>query len=625
MPTLTTSLAPEDRLEAVSDDHEALVVPASKDWLPNMIFAMKKMASGTQYLSLPYVQTALGAVVLLLETVEKVMKNRDDLRDLCSSVVEIILVIRGEVLAHESTINNRFVVLCEDFIEVVKVLRHGLDKLQKSRQGIHGRFKEMIGATRIADEIGRYRTRMNDLRSNFMLVATLDTNFNVADVHNRLGAIPIIQNATMPAQYRQLIMGDVNLLYESAMENKVRRIKIFTARIAGEAFPMTVATYEEEPEWQKDLALYSGRRPRSDLVWACIEGMLVSTIRVRKEPIQLCLTMPDEEWSYSVDQFTEMLSAWYSGLYKFQPSTSVVAPIVSNCSYPRLHKTFTQEFGWTEFYGTLIAPWKGGPFVPMHAQGQYPLGVMVEDSNHGDGQRPRIPFRPLTLIPHSFDVQFKDWSIGSQSKFAITEPYNATWAKFTFPPHSFKVGLNPRQQSIMAFMKLDNAGVSILHHAWLSQGNMFVRGGQKDSGFQWGTIPSCFGYRKINFDFLGIVDMITCHLRLDQAFENLLHTDGMTMECHLFVCPLTIRGRCIPALPESDYYYWATDPVGEKRLSQQESDNLGLPRFILEFRHWATFWQPYHYSAVRDFHRGKGFNPYSLDVTNLLGLPVIEM
>jgi hypothetical protein len=43
-------------------------------------------------------------------------------------------------------------------------------------------------------------------------------------------------------------MGDVNLLYETAIENKIRRIKIFKAQIVGESSAMTVAKYENDQE-----------------------------------------------------------------------------------------------------------------------------------------------------------------------------------------------------------------------------------------------------------------------------------------------------------------------------------------------------------------------------------------
>lgn len=129
------------------------------------------------------------------------------------------------------------------------------------------------------------------------------------------------------------------------------------------------------------------------------------------------------------------------------------------------------------------------------------------------------------------------------------------------------------------------------------------------------------GIRSINVGFPGLIDMISCHLFFDQSFESLLHPDGTTLEYHLFLCPLTTGPRHTLALPEFDHYYWAKDPEGDMRLSKEESDHLGLPRFKLRVYPWATFWEPYHYGAVREFHEGRGFNPGSQD----MGLPLVKM
>ncbi|KAJ7440886.1 hypothetical protein FB451DRAFT_988636, partial [Mycena latifolia] len=75
----------------------------------------------------------------------------------------------------------------------------------------------------------------------------------------------------------------------------------------------------------------------------------------------------------------------------------------------------------------------------------------------------------------------------------------------------------------------------------------------------------------------------------------------------------------------SDHFYWSVDPLGTTRLSQDECDFLGIPRLTFEFVLGASFWQEYHYSAIRSLSLAKGFDPYSTDVTRLLGLPLIEM
>jgi hypothetical protein len=51
-----------------------------------------------------------------LTTAQKVKKNRDDLLDLCESIVEIVHLLEAEVSAHGDVAGMRFMGLCEDFI-----------------------------------------------------------------------------------------------------------------------------------------------------------------------------------------------------------------------------------------------------------------------------------------------------------------------------------------------------------------------------------------------------------------------------------------------------------------------------------------------------------------------------
>lgn len=51
----------------------------------------------------------------------------------------------------------------------IRVLQDGLEKLLQRRQGFRGKLQEIIRASRIAEEIGRYRIRIHELRSNFLV------------------------------------------------------------------------------------------------------------------------------------------------------------------------------------------------------------------------------------------------------------------------------------------------------------------------------------------------------------------------------------------------------------------------------------------------------------------------
>ncbi|KAJ7107547.1 hypothetical protein C8R44DRAFT_858016 [Mycena epipterygia] len=651
----------EDLHLGVHGDLRLVACSGSKDWLANMIFAVKTMAAGAEFLPLPYIRPAFGTVVLFLETVD-ITKHRDNLKDLCASMVEILIILREEISAHGDATAVRFMGLCQNFVVFLEFLQDELETFRKSRQGIRGRFKEIIRATSVADQLERYRTRLSEMRSNFLLLATIDTNLNVTGIQQSIAHIQNKQSipGTGSGQFRHIALGDINLLYETSTANKIHKIKIFTARISGETSEMTVAKYDNEAEASNirpflaavrvshspgfqalifydvtvlelmPLAVYRQfHRPSSDLVWACIEGMLFkqfkdskkfymakfenfcgvcSNIWVRKLPIQLCVTLPDDEWSYSVDPENETLSTWFSANYVYQPaeSTGTVLPLVSSYPYPRLHQTLVRHLGFSQFYETIIAPWYGCATVLEN----YHLGsiIVALDKKKYPGNQ----FRIFGQLPHSSEVQMKEWSLGPHSKLDPTGIYDVKrhggWKRFTFPPRAFKTGF---KLQAMAFIKLDTIQVSGLHQAWLSQANMWIGPDTGNRTDRW-----------------GMIDMIACYLDVDPDFANLLRRDGTNVESHLFVCPPDVRqqnGRCTLALPESEHYYWALDSAGKNRLSQNECDHFGLPRLLFRLRPWATFWQPYHYNAIRDFHQAKGFDPDGLDVTHLLALPVVQV
>ncbi|KAJ7336866.1 hypothetical protein DFH08DRAFT_964824 [Mycena albidolilacea] len=229
-----------------SPDLPLMAGSVSQDWLAHMILTVKTIAAGAEFVPVPYIRAAFGTVVILLETVDKMKKNRDDLLDLCESLVEIVRLLQAEISAHGQVAGVRFMGLCEDFTSFVHMLHTQLEMVLRNRGGLRGRFKEFLGATTVADQIVRYRNRVNELRSNFLLIAAIDTNLTVAQIQKDVTAVQESSPITHIHQFRRVAVGDINLLYETAMSSKVYKVKVFTARISGEASLMTVSKYEDE-------------------------------------------------------------------------------------------------------------------------------------------------------------------------------------------------------------------------------------------------------------------------------------------------------------------------------------------------------------------------------------------
>jgi hypothetical protein len=81
-------------------------------------------------------------------------------------------------------------------------------------------------------------------------MTTINTNLNVIEMQNNM-ATP--HSPVRRTGFRDVALGDINLLYEAPMGSKLHKIKMFVARISGEQSIMTVAKYENGNEVSIDL------------------------------------------------------------------------------------------------------------------------------------------------------------------------------------------------------------------------------------------------------------------------------------------------------------------------------------------------------------------------------------
>ncbi|KAJ6541506.1 hypothetical protein B0H19DRAFT_1381163 [Mycena capillaripes] len=399
-----------------------------KNWLAEMIFAAKAMAAAAEFIQVPCLRLAFGVVgifwrqsMCVSQTVlrvpadlllQKIKRNREDLRELCASILDIVIILEEEIKIYGQNAAVRFSGLLEKFISFL-------------------RFHDIMHASRITDEITRYRLRLHELCSNFLLVAAIYTNLNVNGILSSVAGLQSIP------QFRDVALGDINLLYQTAITNKIHKIKVFVAQISGEHTTMTVARYEDEPErWQKDLDLYSRfrhphvwqlfeistaptfcalifhgelmplpiyrqfHRPDSDLVWSCVEAMLeLATICVKREPISICLTLPGFDLEWEVDKIERMLSFWHSSLARQQVAPDHlkrISTIIADATPPQ--KIF-EHFNWGQFF-TVLTPaqimwttsWKDPQFFP---------GSVIRRPPQGSPSSPHPPHYPLLIFQMS--------------------------------------------------------------------------------------------------------------------------------------------------------------------------------------------------------------------------------
>ncbi|KAJ7703744.1 hypothetical protein B0H17DRAFT_1194217 [Mycena rosella] len=86
----------------------------SSDWLAMMIFNARAISAAADAIPLPYVKGVFGTAVFLLETVDKVEKNREGMKELCADTVDIITIVRDRISAHINTAAIQSKAQCEE-------------------------------------------------------------------------------------------------------------------------------------------------------------------------------------------------------------------------------------------------------------------------------------------------------------------------------------------------------------------------------------------------------------------------------------------------------------------------------------------------------------------------------
>ncbi|KAJ7101194.1 P-loop containing nucleoside triphosphate hydrolase protein [Mycena epipterygia] len=115
------------------------------------------------------------------------------MKELCEDTVDIITVLRDQISAHGDTAALKFKTQCEELDVFLQDVLEAVNQLRMKPRGLGARFKEVIKANSTMDDISKFRTRMRELRSNFMLMVTMDTNFQVQKVLTVISPMPVVQ------------------------------------------------------------------------------------------------------------------------------------------------------------------------------------------------------------------------------------------------------------------------------------------------------------------------------------------------------------------------------------------------------------------------------------------------
>ncbi|KAJ7452633.1 hypothetical protein FB451DRAFT_1523796 [Mycena latifolia] len=142
-------------------------------------------------------------------SIYKVKRNREDLKELCENIMEIMRIVRDQLSSHGDTAARKFKGLCEDLERVLQGVLEAVKQVQIQPQTLGGRFKQVMNLSSSANTISGYRTRIQELRLNFMnlslkvvkLMTAIDTNLHVqalaTGVSSDLSSTQVTQSTTI--------------------------------------------------------------------------------------------------------------------------------------------------------------------------------------------------------------------------------------------------------------------------------------------------------------------------------------------------------------------------------------------------------------------------------------------
>lgn len=155
---------------------------------------------------------------------------------------------------------------------------------------------------------------------------------------------------------------------------------------------------------------------------------------------------------------------------------------------------------------------------------------------------------------------------------------------------------------------------------WLSQANYIFSRLRITSKFE------DYGVASLRLTSVSIDLLISIvHVQAIQFYIMVSASKENRLTGFLFLCPGNDLQTDASAFRWPDYpAYWSLDPSGAQCLSTEEATRLGFPSLRLNITVLGFHWDAGVYTGLRQFHRGKGFDPESQDVARHLGYPLCE-
>ncbi|KAJ7653943.1 hypothetical protein DFH06DRAFT_1474617 [Mycena polygramma] len=242
---------------------------ARMDWLDHLITVTRMIGELAPF---PVLSGVVSIVLMILEPLANIKRNRALFRDLAEKVVRITTSLRDEVLANECVAASpRFIQTCIEFSDcllgVAADLRDILRSCSKSWVG------QYFSAHLLRPRIVNAQKRVDGLVEGFMLATAVGTRLRVQVIHADLTSMrapPMLADASAELKFNdfhKLIPGDLQLVpspvhaSSSERQESPGEYSVFVRGVM-----MTARLYHGEnalEQWRKDFQIFSSIRDPS--------------------------------------------------------------------------------------------------------------------------------------------------------------------------------------------------------------------------------------------------------------------------------------------------------------------------------------------------------------------------
>ncbi|KAJ6474533.1 hypothetical protein DFH09DRAFT_1218060 [Mycena vulgaris] len=463
---------------------------------------------------------------------------------------------------------------------------------------------------------------------------------NVTNVATDFAESPI----AVALGFRSIPLGELDLRHEiganprSATVNRHRAVtstrRIYSARIYGRSGRMTASVFQGQnakEDWQQEIGRYSGlRHPRFLQIYGLVESRGLYAVISHDEMVPL----------------DHMLRT-----YSNSPVTLVYFRACLNKEVQEAIDYFydiSGEYLFDLAYGCMI----------RRSTGQ--LCIDISSSMGGEYDPPawHLDYLPVKSVmelgPNPEATLISSLTLREFHNYIYTDPAEYWSASSVSPCQIFQLG------TIACCITIPDNGIAAVAHVecprWTDFGwfgGHHVRPNLSPIIMEngWSRFPSSYlcGFtiartiisRDAKDVWMSQANHIFNRLNIETNYEDYYFINSVSYVYdfsedtasipggYLFLCPLKDLATHLESTLQFKFpefpAFWSLDPTGNTRLRDQEAEDLGFPALELSFRVVGHSWKGNSYTALRQFHRGKGFNPEGQDVARYLRYPLYAL